>query len=103
MQDITVGYGYRPRRALGWLALLLTGGSIVFSVAPPPVLEVGNAPHFNGIIYTLDLLLPVVNLGQKYAFNPGGAEQWLSYFLIAAGWTLATTVAAGLARVLRRG
>jgi hypothetical protein len=102
LQDITVGYGYRPRRALGWLALLLAAGSIVFSVAPPPALPAG-APHFNGIIYTLDLMLPVVNLGQKYAFNPGGPEQWLSYFLIAAGWTLATTVAAGLARVLRRG
>jgi hypothetical protein len=103
LQDITVGYGYRPRRALGWLALLLTAGSIVFSIAPPPVLESGNAPHFNGVIYTLDLMLPVVNLGQKYAFNPGGAQQWLSYLLIAAGWTLTTTVAAGLARVLRRG
>jgi hypothetical protein len=101
--EITVGYGYRPRRALAWLALLLTAGSIVFSIAPPPVLQTGNAPHFNGIIYTLDLMLPVVNLGQKYAFNPGGAEQWLSYFLIAAGWTLATTVATGVARILRRG
>jgi hypothetical protein len=48
-------------------------------------------------------VLPVVNLGQKYAFNPSGDEQWLSYFLIAAGWTLATTVATGVARVLRRG
>ena len=103
LQDITVGYGYRPRRALGWLALLLTAGSVVFSVVPPPALQAGNAPHFNGIIYTLDLMLPIVNLGQKYAFNPGGAEQWLSYVLIAAGWTLATTVAAGIARVLRRG
>jgi hypothetical protein len=103
LQDITVGYGYRPLRALGWLALLLTAGSIVFSIAPPPALQAGTAPHFNGIIYTLDLMLPVVNLGQKSAFNPGGAEQWLSYFLIAAGWTLATTVATGIARVLRRG
>jgi hypothetical protein len=103
LQDITVGYGYRPRRALAWLALLLTAGSIVFSVAPPPALQADMAPHFNGIIYTVDLMLPVVNLGQKYAFNPGGPEQWLSYLLIAAGWTLATTVAAGAARILRRG
>jgi hypothetical protein len=103
LQDVTVGYGYRPRRALGWLALLLTIGSIVFSVSPPPALQAGGAPHFNGIVYTLDLMLPVVNLGQKYTFNPGGGEQWLSYVLIAAGWTLATTVAAGVARVLRRG
>jgi hypothetical protein len=103
LQDITVGYGYRPRRALAWIGLLLAVGSVVFSVAPPPALQGAPAPHFNGIVYTLDLLLPVVNLGQKYAFNPGGAEQWLSYFLIAAGWTLATTVAAGAARVLQRG
>lgn len=103
LQDITVGYGYRPRRALAWIGLLLAAGSVVFSVVPPPALQAGAAPHFNGIIYTLDLLLPVVNLGQKYAFNPGDAEQWLSYFLIAAGWTLATTVAAGAARVLQRG
>jgi len=103
LQDITVGYGYRPRRALGWLILLLLIGSVVFSIAPPPPLQPGAAPHFNGVIYTLDLMLPVVNLGQKYAFNPGGAQQWLSYFFIAAGWVLATTVATGAARVLRRG
>jgi hypothetical protein len=102
LQDITVGYGYRPRRALGWLALLLTIGSVAFSAAPPPPLQPGAAPHFNGVIYTLDLMLPVVNLGQKYSFNPGGAQQWLSYFLIATGWTLATTVAAGAARILRK-
>jgi hypothetical protein len=103
LQDITVGYGYRPRRALGWFGFLLVIGSVVFSIAPPLPLQAGAAPHFSGIIYTLDLMLPVVNLGQKFAFNPGGAEQWLSYFLIAAGWTLATTVAAGAARVLQRG
>lgn len=103
LQDLTVGYGYRPRRALGWFGFLLAIGSVVFSIAPPSALQAGAAPHFNGIIYTLDLMLPVVNLGQKYAFNPGGAEQWLSYLFIAAGWTLATTVAAGVARVLQRG
>ncbi len=102
LQDVTVGYGYRPRRALAWIGLLLATGSVVFSVVPPPALQAGAAPHFDGIIYTLDLLLPVVNLGQKNAFNPGGPEQWLSYLLIAAGWTLATTVAAGAARVLQR-
>jgi hypothetical protein len=44
----------------------------------------------------------VVNLGQKGAFNPAGAEQWFSYFLVAAGWVLVTTIAAGAARVLSR-
>ena len=78
----------------------------MFSVArrQPALQAERRAPlQRQNIIYTLDLMLPVVNLGQKYAFNPGGPEQRLSYFLIAAGWTLATTVAAGAARVLQRG
>lgn len=102
LQDVTVGYGYQPRRAVAWLVLLLAIGSITFALAPPPPLIVGQAPYFNPVIYTLDLLLPVVDLGQKHAFNPAGAEQWLSYLLIAAGWVLVSTVAAGAARVLTR-
>ena len=102
VQDFTVGYGYQPWRAVLWLALLLSIGSTVYAASPPPALTPGSAPHFNPVAYTLDLLLPVVNLGQKYAFNPGGLEQWFSYLLIAAGWILATTIAAGVARVLTR-
>ena len=102
LQDITVGYGYRPRRAVAWLAALLAAGSITFALHHPPALVHGQAPHFNPVIYTMDLLLPVVNLGQKHAFNPAGAEQWLSYLLVAAGWVLVSTVAAGAARVLTR-
>jgi len=44
----------------------------------------------------------VIDLGQKHAFNPAGAQQWFSYLLTAAGWVLATTIAAGAARVLSR-
>jgi hypothetical protein len=102
LQDITVAYGYQPWRALLWLALLLLVGSVVFALAPPPPLQASAAPHFSPVVYTLDLLLPVVDLGQKHAFNPAGAEQWLSYLLTGAGWVLATTVAAGAARILSR-
>jgi hypothetical protein len=102
LQDITVGYGYQPRRAVAWLVLLLAAGSIMFALAPPPPLIASQAPHFNPVVYTLDLLLPVVDLGQKHAFNPAGAEQWFSYLLVAAGWILVSTVAAGAARVLTR-
>ena len=87
---------------MGWLVLLLAAGSVVFHAAPPPPLQHGDTPPFNAVIYTLDLLLPVVDLGQKHAFNPAGAEQWFSYVLVAAGWLLATTIAAGVARVLSR-
>lgn len=102
LQDVTVGYGYQPWRALAWLVILLATGSIIFAVAPPAPLQPATAPHFNPVIYTLDLLLPVVDLGQKYAFDPAGAEQWFSYVLVAAGWILVTTIAAGAARILSR-
>lgn len=103
LQDATVAYGYRPWRAVLWMLALLTAGSITFSLAPPPALIAGQGPHFNAIVYTLDLLLPVVDLGQKHAFNPAGALQWFSYALIAAGWILATTIARAAARSLGRG
>jgi hypothetical protein len=102
LQDITVGYGYRPARAAAWLAALLAIGSIIYALAPPAPLNTSGAPHFNPAIYTLDLLLPVVDLGQKHTYNPAGAEQWLSYLLVAAGWVLATTIAASAARIISR-
>jgi hypothetical protein len=102
LQDVTVAYGYRPLRAGLWLALLLAIGATVFAHSPPAALKADEAPHFNPVIYVLDLLLPIVDLGQERAFNPAGADQWLSYVLVAAGWVLATTVAAGAARVVSR-
>lgn len=102
VQDVTVGYGYQTWRAALWFTCLLAAGSIVFAVSPPSALSPASAPHFNPVAYTLDLLLPVVDLGQKHEFNPGGVLQWFSYVLVAAGWILVTTIAAGAARVLSR-
>jgi len=102
LQDITVGYGYRPARAVLWLFALLIIGSVTYAAVPPASLNPSGAPHFNPVIYTVDLLLPVVDLGQKHAFNPASAEQWLSYMLVAAGWVLATTIATSVARILTR-
>jgi hypothetical protein len=102
LQDVTVAYGYQPWRPLMWLAVLLVVGAVMYGISPPAPLPGGEAPHFNPVVYTLDLLLPIVDLGQEHAFNPAGAAQWFSYFLIAAGWILATTIAAGVARTLSR-
>jgi hypothetical protein len=103
VQDVTLGYGYRPWRAVVWLTLLVIAGSLTFHFQKPPPLQAHVLPHFNSFIYTLDLLLPLVDLGLKHAFNPSGVGQWLSYVLTAAGWVLVTTIAAAAARVLRRG
>jgi len=102
LQDWTVGYGYRPLRAAMWLLLLLIAGTCAFAAHPPSAVKPAEAPPFIAVLYTLDLLLPVVGFGQQQAFNPQGWQQWLAAALIAAGWILATTVAAGLTRALAR-
>ncbi|MEU6375595.1 hypothetical protein [Streptomyces sp. NPDC046909] len=102
VQDWTVGYGYRPVRAAAWLAVLLLVATTAFAVREPPAAKPSEAPPFNSFLYGLDLLLPVVGFGQEGAFNPEGWQQWLAAALVAAGWILATTIAAGITRILAR-
>lgn len=102
LQDATVGYGYRPLRAASWLLLLFALGTVAFSATEPPPLKAGEHPPFSAVIYALDLLVPIIDFGQASAFNPQDWTRWLAYTLIAAGWLLATTIAAGVTRALRR-
>lgn len=101
LQDATVGYGYRPWLAGLWLLGLLAAGSAYFASHHPAPLGTSGL-HFNAVAYTLDLLVPVVNLGQSGAWNPSGSSQVLAYALIISGWTLATTLVAGVTRILVR-
>ena len=102
LQDWVVGYGYRPQRAALWLAMLLAIGTAAFATDHPAPLDGSQSPEFNPLLYTLDLLLPIAGFGQRNAFNPHGLHHWLAAALIAAGWILATTIAAGVTRVLSR-
>jgi hypothetical protein len=102
VQDATVGYGFRPTRAMAWLAALLLVGTVAYGLHHPRPVEPGKAPDFHAAVYTLDLLLPIIDFGQEKAFNPHGGYQWLAYLLIAAGWLLATTVVTGVTRAVSR-
>lgn len=102
VQDTTVGYGFRPLRAGGWLLSLLAIGSITFALHHPAPLKPAESPDFNPVFYTLDLLLPVISFGQEGAFKPTGVYQTLSYVLIVTGWILATTVVTGITRTVSR-
>jgi len=102
LQDILVGYGYRPFRAASWLAGLLVFGTVVFTLHEPPQIEAEQQPAFNAFFYTLDLLLPIGNLGQEPYFAPTGIYQWIANFIVIAGLILGLTVAAGATRALSR-
>ncbi|MFC8125231.1 membrane-associated oxidoreductase [Streptomyces sp. NPDC057302] len=102
LQDVTVGYGYRPARAALWLFSLLLVGSVTYALHHPRALKPDEAPDFDPFFYTLDLLLPIIGFGQEQAYAAEGAYQSLSYALIVMGWTLATTIAAGVTRAISR-
>ncbi|MFI6638202.1 membrane-associated oxidoreductase [Streptomyces sp. NPDC050504] len=101
-QDAAVGYGFRPVRAAAWLTSLVLVGAVAYGLRPPKPLKADEAPEFNPLFYTLDLLLPIVDFGQEKAFAPAGWYQWLGYALIVTGWLLATAIAAGVTRTVSR-
>ncbi|MFR0352005.1 oxidoreductase [Streptomyces sediminimaris] len=101
-QDWTVAYGYRPGRAAIWMAVLWAAGTLAFAHAAHPPVQPGQHPPWNPALFALDLLLPVVDLGQAGQWQLRGGYQWLAAALVLLGWVLATTVAAGATRLLRR-
>ncbi|OAH14418.1 hypothetical protein STSP_22450 [Streptomyces jeddahensis] len=103
VQDWTVAYGYRPGRAAVWMTVLWAVSAVAFSHADhPPLKGGGEHPEWNASLFALDLLLPVIDLGQDGYWKLHGGWQWAAAGLIIVGWILATTVAAGATRLLRR-
>jgi cytoskeletal protein CcmA (bactofilin family) len=103
LQRWIVGYGYRPMRALLWLIALLVAGSVWFAMQPVPIPSNGDDRLvWSPVLFTIDQLVPIVDFGHKNRWHFEGASQWITAGLVAAGWILATTVAAGITRMLRR-
>jgi hypothetical protein len=103
-----LAYGYRSRRTLVAFSILLLAGMLVFDVSGHHHVmnhddQGQKAPHFSALIYTLDLLLPIINLGQRENWVPTrGWPQFAATALIIAGWVLATMFLAGLSGLVRR-
>jgi hypothetical protein len=102
LQEITVGHGYRPWLAVLWLAALITAGSFYFAAHPPQPASAAQHTAFDPLPYTIDLLVPIISLGQKESWHPSGVSELIAYLLIASGWTLATSLVAGATRILVR-
>ncbi|MET0131995.1 MAG: hypothetical protein ABW215_00225 [Kibdelosporangium sp.] len=103
LQEKTVGYGYRPWLAAVWLAVFWLGGTLWFAFHEMSKLDNDQNPVWNPPLLAMDLLLPIIDLGHDRMWRMTGASQWIADVLIAAGWILATTVAAGATRMLKRG
>ncbi|GGM57745.1 oxidoreductase [Longimycelium tulufanense] len=103
LQRWMVGYGYRPTRALAWLVVCAVLGTVWFALHEPlvPVNEEDH-PVWDPFLYTVDQLIPIVDLGNKSRWRADGLSKWITAAMISLGWILATTVAAGLTRLLKR-
>ncbi|MFC0115684.1 hypothetical protein [Kibdelosporangium aridum] len=102
LQDKTVGFGYRPWLAVVWIAVFWLAGTVWFSFTDLSKLDNDQNPVWSPALLSLDLLLPIIDLGQDKMWRMDGPSEWVSGILIAAGWVLATTVAAGATRLLKR-
>jgi hypothetical protein len=97
-----VGYGHRPWPALCWSVGRWLLGSAWFRFHQPVPVDADQEPAGNPWLFTADTPLPIVDLGQGRYGRLVGASQWIAGALAAAGWILATTAAAGTARILER-
>jgi hypothetical protein len=85
--EVTIGYGYRPLRALWWILGFVLFGAAVFrfgyrALVITPTDEVAyeafvrsghppvHYPRFNPLIYSLENFLPVVDLHQDSYWRP---------------------------------
>ncbi len=102
LQDVLFGYGYVPGRALLWLTLLVGLGSAWFTTRPPSPVPGSVRRAWDPVLYSLDLIVPIANLGQRTAWEPAGVDKAVAVLLMLAGWLLATAVIAGAHRALNR-
>jgi hypothetical protein len=77
---------------VGALLVIVVIGGLVFHSAFPKhmraIRPAGQLPHFQAWLYSIDAVLPVINLGQKSAWTPTGAAQIWYVFSVLAGWLL---------------
>ncbi|MET7670871.1 hypothetical protein [Micromonospora luteifusca] len=100
----TVGYGYRTWLAFVWLiGLTLVGWSTFTAIEESAIAAVEKPPQFHSLVYSVDLLIPVVSLGQDTTWRFDSEARWVAWGLILSGWVLTTAVATAIARVLRQG
>jgi hypothetical protein len=114
----TVAHGHRPSQALGWLILLLVLGTVLFgtlyTAAPAPATATATTAHasqpstddftaakadpapFQPFIYTLDVLIPVVSLGQETSWNAQGSAQAAAMLFAVFGWLLTAALLTGI-------
>jgi hypothetical protein len=120
---VTIGFGYRPGRAIFFLiAIYLLGAlwiypharTVMIESRPPAAAAVVNAngscprsyPCYSPWAYSFDTLIPIIHLGQSDAWTPAGddgtAVRYYGYVVTILGWGLASMAIAGFSGLVRK-
>jgi hypothetical protein len=120
---VTIGFGYRPGRAIFFLiALYLLGALWIYPHArsvmietKPPIAGAAvsangscsiNYPCYSPWAYSFDTLIPIIHLGQSDAWTPAGdhgsAVRYYGYVVTILGWGLASMAIAGFSGLVRK-
>ncbi|EWM18441.1 hypothetical protein [Kutzneria sp. 744] len=102
LQDLAVGYGYVPWRAAGWLGVLWLAGWLYFRTQQPLPQPSPSTSDYQPALYALDLLLPVLSIGQRSAVHFPAPAQAIAVLITVCSWILGIAVLAGLTRALTR-
>jgi hypothetical protein len=121
---VTIGYGYRPRRAFFWGLAFVFAGGLIFKWAythdlmvPVKILTdplyrgsgtiTTGYPRFQAWAYSLDVFLPIVDLHQESFWFPdagkpfGALVRLYLWFHIIAGWILSTLFVSGVTGLVK--
>ena len=93
LERVFIGYGYRTRYAVLWVAGFIILGAIVLRVSGEGL---RNRMPF-GIAFSFDMLLPIVKLREyHYSVDLRGWARYYFYFHKVMGYVLASFLIAGL-------
>jgi hypothetical protein len=105
LQDVLVGYGYAPLRALVWFIALFVLGTLLFRYVAPPQSAAIPPKYFtltDSLNYTLNLLLPFSGLRAEELWRSGNAAGDVASALVIMEFILFATVIATAVQTLRR-
>jgi hypothetical protein len=113
-------FGYRPQRAVWLLVALLIAASVFYTWAAgeqaltptdrgvaATTSECTTAYEcFQPVLYAVDVMVPIVNLGQRDAWTPnpaaGEAARAVTVTLVLVGWTLTAAFIAAVGQTISR-
>lgn len=103
----TIGYGYKPGKALWWIMGFLIVGSFVFNNCAEDKkfikITSGESSAFNPVTYSIDTFVPLVDLHQaKFRLPSGELYRLYLWIHISAGWLLTTLLIAGITGLVRK-